>query len=296
MELRHLRYFIAVAEEASFRRAALKIHVSQPPLTRQIKQLEDIVGTDLFLRTPKGVELTEAGKSLFIDSKNIFTLIQQAAERANSAGAGKLGKLNVGIFGSAVFGTIPIVIQKFREDFPDVEIVLHNLNRVEQLKALRDGRIAIGFNRFFREEPDLAWEKIQSEKMSVALHSSSMLATKKSLKLSEIINYPIILYPKTARPSFIDRMISLFNEQKLSPNIAHEVDDVVTAVALVSSGLGISLVTESACNLKLPNVEYIPLSPSEGAVFDLNIIYRRNDISPILQAFISTVNAVKKSL
>ena len=296
LELRHLRYFLSVVEEASFRGAALKLHVSQPPLTRQIKQLEDILGTELLIRTPKGVELTAAGASLYQDARNIMTLMQQAAERCISAGAGKLGKLDVATFGSAIFGTIPMVIQRFREEYPGVEIVLHNMNRAEQLKALREGRISVGFNRFFSEEPDLVWEQVQSEKMSVALHRKNPLASRSQLRLRDIVDQPMILYPKTARPSFIDRMITLFNDHDLVPNIAHEVDDVITAVALVSSGLGISLVTESACNLKLPDITYIPLNPKEGAVFDLNIIYRRNDSSAILNAFINTVNAVKKSL
>lgn len=296
IEFRHLRYFVAVVEQRSFRGAALRLHVSQPPLTRQIHQLEEALGVGLLIRKPRGIELTDAGSVFFEEARNILLLIEQAATRSQLAGQGQLGRLDVGIFGSAVFGTIPTIIQEFRRRHPNVEVVLHNMDRVDQVKALRERRITVGFNRFFANEPDLSWEVILSERMSVALHHQHRLAGAANLTLSQISGEPLVLYPRTPRPSFIDQMLRLFHKQGLTPQVSHEVDDVVTAVALVSGGIGLSLVTESACNLKLPGVVYIPLRPSEGASFDLCMIRRTEDESPLLEAFRSTVHDLRDGL
>ena len=156
LEIRHLRYFVAVVEQGSFRGAALRLHVSQPPLTRQIQQLEEVLGVQLLLRKPRGVETTVAGQVFFDEARNILALTEQAASRAQLAGEGQLGRLDVGVFGSAVLDTIPRIIQKFRNTYPRVEVVLHNLDRAGQLRALRElsgpmapnvGRVSSGSGR-----------------------------------------------------------------------------------------------------------------------------------------------------
>lgn len=296
IEFRHLRYFVAVVEQRSFRGAALRLHVSQPPLTRQIQQLEEVLGVSLLVRKPRGVEPTDAGQVFYEEARNILMLTEQAASRAQLAGHGQLGRLDVGIFGSAVFGAIPRVIQEFRSRFPKVEIVLHNLDRAAQLKALRERRLTVGFNRFFDEEPDLSWEVIQTERMNVALHHAHPLAKHATLGLAQIGDQPLILYPRTPRPSFIEHMLKLFHKKGVMPQLIHEVDDVVTAVALASSGFGISLVTDSACNLHLPGIVYVPLRPEDRATFDLCMIHRRDDESALLQSFLGTVRSIRSSL
>lgn len=296
IEFRHLRYFVAVVEQRSFRGAALRLHVSQPPLTRQIHQLEEALGVQLLIRKPRGVEPTDAGRVFFDEARNILGLIDQAASRAQLAGNGQLGRLDVGIFGSAVFGAIPLIIQAFRERYPQVEVVLHNLDRAGQIRALRERRLTVGFNRFFENEPDLSWEVIQTERLHVALHYAHPLADSAHLSLAQIGDQPLILYPRTSRPSFIDQMLRLFHKQGLSPRVIQEVDDVVTAVALVASGLGLSLVTDSACNLSLPGVVYVPLQIKDRASFDLCMIRRSDDDSALLQAFLTTVRSMRGAL
>ncbi|MGQ0698988.1 MAG: LysR family transcriptional regulator [Panacagrimonas sp.] len=296
IEFRHLRYFVAVVEQRSFRGAALHLHVSQPPLTRQIQQLEEALGVALLVRKPRGVEPTGAGQVFFEEARNILTLTVQAANRAQLAGQGQIGRLDVGIFGSAVFDAIPRIIQAFRDRYPKVEVVLHNLDRSAQIKALRERRLTVGFNRFFEEEPDLSWEVIQTERLNVALHHAHPLATHKSLGLSQIGDQPLILYPRSPRPSFIEQMLRIFHKKGISPQIIHEVDDVVTAVALVSSGFGLSLVTDSACNLKLPGILYVPLRLEDRATFDLCMIHRVDDDSRLLHEFLTVARSLKSSL
>jgi len=295
LELKHLRYFVAVAEAGSISHAASVLHISQPPLTRQIQHLEDCLEVQLLERKPRGVALTVAGESFLIEAKNILSLIEQAALRAKQAAGGQIGRLDVGIFGSAIYGIIPEIIRAFRTERPGVEIVLHNMERTAQIKALRERRLSVGFNRFFADEPDLVWERVHSESMNLALYKEHPFTAKKSIRLAEIANEPLILYPKTARPSFIDYLLKIFHKEGISPNIAYEVDDVNTAIALASSGMGLSIVTESACNLKLPNICYIPLEFADITPFDLDIIYRREDNSALLKAFLNTVRAFKKT-
>lgn len=160
MEFRQLKYFIAVAEELNIGRAATRLHISQPPLTRQMQQLEEELGAQLFVRTPRGVELTQAGELLLRDALTIRSLVQLAAERANQAGRGKLGKMDIGIFGTGILDLIPKILHAFRANHPDVQIVLHTMTKKEQIEALRQRRIAVGFNRMLAPLPDIASELV----------------------------------------------------------------------------------------------------------------------------------------
>lgn len=291
IELRHLRYFLAVAEQRSFRAAAMQLHISQPPLTRQIRQLEDELDVQLFIRQPRGVELTQAGSVLAVEAANLLTLTEQAFERTRLAGSGQLGRLDIGIFGSAVLGVIPQLVLRFRERYPNVEVVMHNMDRAAQIQALRERRLDVGFNRFFATEPDLTWNIVRSERMMVALHSGHALADREELALSDLAGAPMILYPHRARygRGFNERVRELFAEREIDAHIVQEVDDAVTAVSLVSSGFGCCLVVESATALQLPGVRYIPLTSDAPTNFELCMIHRSDDQSALLEAFRSVV-------
>lgn len=296
IDFRHLRYFVSVVEQGSFRAASLRLHISQPPLTRQIHQMEEALDVALLIRKPRGVELTEAGRAFYADARNMLMLLEQAASRAKLAGHGQIGRLDIGVFGSAMFGAIPRIIQTFRGHFTKVEVALHTMDRSDQIKALRERRLTLGFNRFFAEEPDLTWEAIQTERMNVALHQDHPLASRSILDLSDIESELLILYPRTPRPGFIEHVLKLFNRRRLSPQNIQEVDDVTTAVALVASGFGISLVTDSACNLRLPGIVYLPLQPEDRAVFDLCMIYRDDDESELLREFLLVARGMRSTL
>ena len=289
MEFRQLKYFIAVAEELNIGRAATRLHISQPPLTRQIQQLEEEFGAQLFLRTARGVELTQAGETFLRDARNIRDLMEQAGERAREAGQGKQGRMDIGIFGSGILDVIPKVLHAFRASHPNVRIALHTMSKKEQIEALRQHRISVGFNRMLAPLPDISSELVMIESIMVAVSERHPLAAKPAILLKELANQPLILFPSGARPSFIDKIWALCAAEGFEPQVAQEVGDAPTSVALVAAGFGLSLVPEAATSLSVPGVVYRRLANAPDAVIDLSCIYRTDDASPILQAFLQTI-------
>lgn len=297
MDIRQLRYFLAVAEEQNIGRAAKRLFISQPPLTRQIQQLEEDLQVQLFDRTSKGVELTSAGTLFLTETRNILSLLEQAQERTQRAGKGQLGRLDVAIFGSAILRTIPEILQLFRAKYPEVNVVMHSMTKGEQIEALRQKRISVGFNRMLLPLPDIESTLIVEEKLMVALSKLHPLAHLDQVSLNQLDNEPMVLYPKSSRPNFVDKISRIFQEAGLTMNIAQTVNDAVTGLALASSGFGVCIVPASATVLSLPGITYIPLCdlPAHSTV-DLSCIYRKNDESPLLQSFLSIVDEYKTTV
>lgn len=294
MEFRQLKYFIAVAEEQNIGRAATRLHISQPPLTRQIQQLEEEFGTQLFLRTARGVELTQAGEMFLRDARNIRDLMTQAIERVREAGQGKRGKMDIGIFGSGILDVIPKVLHAFRASHPDVQITLHTMSKKEQIEALRQHRILCGFNRMLGPLPDISSEPVMLESIMVALNDKHPLASKTAIQLPELAGQPLILFPSGARPSFIDKVWALCTAQGFEPTVSQEVGDAPTSVALVAAGFGLSLVPEAASSLSVPGVVYRRLANAPDAVVDLSCIYRTDEDAPLLHAFLQTIRTFRE--
>lgn len=296
MDLRHLRYFVAVAEEENIGRAAARLHISQPPLTRQIQQLEEELGVTLFTRTPRGMTLTQAGELFLDEARNIRALVEQATERTQRAGQGKLGRIDVAIFGSAILDAIPKLLLAFRNRHPDVKVVLHTMTKAEQIEALRQRRISVGFNRMLAPLEDLETRQVTTEKLLLAVRADHPLARLESIPFAELQHHPLVLFPTGARPSFIDKVIGLCSERGFQPKISQEVGDAVTGVALVAGGFGVCLVPESATTLQFPGVVYARLSDTPPNFHvDLSCLYRKGDASPILAAFLQTVAEYGKS-
>lgn len=292
VELRHLRYFVCVAEEKNIGRAALRLFISQPPLTRQIQQLEDQLGVQLFKRTNRGVELTDAGQVLYDDARNILAMAERAMERSSKAAQGLLGRVDVAIFGSGIFGVIPRLMRAFREAHPEVSIFLHNMVKDEQIDALRHRRITLAFNRLMRPIEGLVSETLLNEPLYVAMPSDSPLAARTAVSLQELEQVPLVLYPTGSRPSFIDRVHELCRACDFAPVVAQEVGDVVHAVALVATGFAATLVPRSATSMNLPGIVYRPLHHPTLAGVDLCCIYRDDDDSPILQSLLASMRKV----
>lgn len=296
MDLRHLKYFIAVAEELNIGRAALRLHISQPPLTRQIQQLEEELGVQLLIRTPRGVELTQAGEMFLEEARNIRSLVEQAVERTKRAGQGKLGRLDIGIFGTGILSAIPQLLQFFRDSHPDVRVVLHTMSKDEQIEALRQKRITVGFNRILAPQPDLVSELIMRERLYLAVNETHPLAGEEAVAFAELGRHPLVLFPTGARPNFVDRVLGLCRQRGFTPEISQIVGDAVTGVALVAGGFGITIVPESATTLQVPGVVYRPFSDNPEATVDLSCIYRKEDQSAILQAFLEAVGEFRGRL
>jgi LysR family transcriptional regulator, benzoate and cis,cis-muconate-responsive activator of ben and cat genes len=289
MELRHLRYFVCVAEEQNIGRAALRLHISQPPLTRQIQQLEEQVGALLFKRTSRGVELTDAGRVLYEEARNILSQTERAAERTHKAALGRLGRIDVAIFGSGIFGVIPQLLRRFRDAYPEVNIVLHSLDKEEQIDALRHHRITVAFNRLMRPVDGLSSETILTEPIYVAVPEGARLAARTAIAIEELRDQPLVLFPTGSRPSFIDRVHEMCRTAGFAPLVAQEVGDVVHAVALVATGFGACLVSRSATFMCIPGVTFRPLHHPTLSQVDLCCIYRSDDASELLRAFLGSV-------
>lgn len=295
MDFRHLKYFIAVAEELNIGRAAARLHISQPPLTRQIQQLEEQLGVQLFVRTPKGVELTQAGVLFLDEARNISTLLEQAIERTKRAGQGKLGRLDIGIFGTSVLGAIPQILQRFRDDYPDVRVVLHTMSKHEQLTALRQRRITIGFNRMLTPQPDIDTELIIQEPLFLAVNESHPLRQRQDITFHDLAGWPLVLFAAGTHPNFVDHVFELAKAHHFTPEISQIVGDAIAAVALVAGGFGITLLPQSATALSLPGVEFLRFANPCAATIDLSCQYRHGDESPILQAFLRVVEEFRQA-
>lgn len=294
MDLRKLRYFLTVAEERNLGRAATLLHISQPPLTRQIHQLEQELGVQLFNRTPKGMEPTEAGTLLAQEARNIFSLVQQASEKTQRASQGRLGRLDIAVFGSGILDTIPRLLLRFKQDYPEVKVVLHTMEKEEQIQALRQHRITVGFSRMLKPLPDLTSELVSKEKLLLAVNENSPLATAPLITLRELADYPMVLFSSSSRPNFVDKVMSLCYAAGFTPEITQEVGDVVTGVSLVASGFGVCLVSESASSLSLPGVVYREISDlPANATIDLSCVFRSDDNSRLLGSFLDTLRSFK---
>ncbi|AJR23841.1 MULTISPECIES: LysR substrate-binding domain-containing protein [Sphingobium] len=294
IDIRHLRYFVETVRHGSIRGASQELHLSQPPLTRQIQYLEEVLGVSLLVRKRHGVEPTAAGQALYTEAVNILNLVEQACATTQLIGQGALGRLDVGVFGSAVLDIVPRIVLDFRKRYPNVEVILHNMDRDTQVKALQERRIAIGFNRFFLEYPGLQWETVVHEPMIIAMPRNHRLAGRASIALSDLAGEPMIFYPRASQSGgFSNFLLRAFHDLNIEPNVVQTVDDVVTAVAFVSSGVGLAAAVESARTLQLPDVVYVPLAEDDGpAAFDLCMIYRSGDESPLIDGFRQAVKTV----
>ncbi|MGB6099634.1 MAG: LysR substrate-binding domain-containing protein [Comamonas sp.] len=291
MDLRDMRHFLAVAEEGHIGRAAARLHLSQPPLTRHIQALEEKIGVPLFVRTPKGVTLTEAGRTLLEEVPNLLALTQQATERTRLAGQGLIGRLDVGLFGSGVLDVIPRMLARFHQARPEVKIVLHNLTKDRQLQALRERRITVGFNRLVPREPGISVETVLREPLVVAIAAAHPLAVRPSLRIPDLDGVPLILYPNVPLRGLAQEVTDAFRAEGVGLRVEQEVEDVVTAVALVSAGFGAAITTQSAANLRLPGVIFRPLHSAWLQDLELSCLYRGGDASPALHAFLDVVRA-----
>jgi LysR family transcriptional regulator, benzoate and cis,cis-muconate-responsive activator of ben and cat genes len=292
MDLRQIRYFLALATELNYTRAASQLNISQPPLTRHIQQLEHSIGVMLFERSTRGVALTQAGKIFLEEARKIVALADQAVNKTKLAHQGQIGRLDIGIFGSSTISVIPTLLIELRKTHPDIVISLQNTTKTQQVEGVREKHLDIGFNRIYPSVPDLVVETVMLEDLYVALHKDHPFANNKTIEVKDLVDQPFILFPNNVRPSFADNVIMLCSNAGFTPNVVHDVEDIFTAIALISAGLGIAIVPESAISLRLSNVCYHLLDAKEAKV-DLSCVYRADNKSPALLAFLEAVHMLR---
>lgn len=259
MELRHLRYFVAVAEEQSFNKAAERLFISQPPLSRQIKQLEEEIGVILIDRDTRPLKLTEAGE-FFYD--HALQIIKKSDDlRAMTVHKGNFdNSFSIGYVSSILYGILPRVIARFREVHPNVEIKLYELTSWQQTQSLIEGKIDVGFGRLLFEDVSIRRLLLRKEKLVVAVPSKHRFAQEsvRSLRLIDLTNENLLLYPSAPRPSFIDYILELFEARNLKANYIKEVRELHIALGLVAAGEGITIVPKTLEHLRNQEVTYIP--------------------------------------
>ncbi|CAG9167448.1 HTH-type transcriptional regulator BenM [Cupriavidus laharis] len=259
IELRHLRYFVAVAEERNFTRAAERLHIAQPPLSRQIQQLEEVLGVQLFERNTRPLRLTDTGRFFYTHALQL--LAQTSELEAMTRRVAKIErKMSVGFVGSTLYGMLPRIIRRFRTEHPDIEMSLHEMSTMDQIKALKDGRIDVGFGRIRHDDPAVRRVVLREERMIVALPLGHHLATgHATLSLHDLVEESLIIFPKAPRPSFADQVLAAFHDRALKPRRLHEVRELQIALGLVAMGEGVSVVPSSVYGLKRDDVSYVEL-------------------------------------
>lgn len=286
MELRHLHYFIAVAEELHFSRAAQRLCISQPPLSQQIRDLENELGVKLFERTKRQVHLTEAGKVFLERSYLVLAQLEQAIEVTQRIGRGEVGQLAIGFVDSAMYTLLPEILKSFREQFPAVELRLQELTTQEQIQALYDKQMDVGIVRSAISEPGLSVECLLPESLVLALPETHPLSAQTQVSLSTLADESFILPPVKLGPVFHEQIIHLCQQGGFRPKVAQEAVQMQTIVGLVAAGLGIAIVPASMQNFHRSGVIYRPLQeqiPETG----LYLAWRQHDSSPVLSAFLS---------
>ncbi|MFC7687040.1 LysR substrate-binding domain-containing protein [Ureibacillus sp. GCM10028918] len=292
MELRLLKYFIAVAEELHFGRAASRLQMAQPPLSIQIKQLETEIGAKLFNRTKRNVELTEAGKVFLNRSYEILSSVNRASEEARRIHEGVIGELILGFGGSATFDLLPFILKEYRDKYPNVNIVLRQQTTTKQVNDLHEGKIHVGILVPPIESELLDVEILREEPFIVVLPKTHPLITSGlSINLSRLAGEPFIMSPRSVGPGYYDSVISSCYDAGFSPKIAQEAQEFHTIVSLVAFGLGVALVPKSIQFLKNENVIYMPLEKSYTKKTAL--AWNKNKTSPVVDSFIEFIRQLQ---
>lgn len=291
MDLRQLTYFVAVAEMGHLGRAARRLHLSQPPLSRHIQAMEKELGADLFERRPQGMALTDAGQELLRHARSVLAQVDQAAVDTRRVARGERGVLDIGIYGSAIFGAIPRVLAAFRSRYPEVEVRLHQAQTPQQIDALRRGRVTLVFERLLPQEPDIDVMHVAQERLMLALQASHPLAARDVVDVGALADETLLV---GTAPTAVAQVYELCRAHGFEPRLGATSTDVVTATLLASTGAGVTLVPESMAHVHFPGIAYRALAADTVAVMDLHCFYLRGNASPQLAAMLDTVRSMKR--
>ena len=291
MELRHLRYFVAVAEELHFGRAAQRLQMTQQPLSKQIRDLEEELGVQLFHRTKREVRLTEAGKAFLEEARQLLAKAERAVQVARQAAQGQLGRLVLGLCDFATYSILPRLLKAFRERCPDVELELHEMTTSEQVQALQERQIHLGFLIPPVRNETLTIKLILREPFVVILPKTHPLANELEIPLPALAKEPFILVPRDSEPGYYDQCISLFKQAGFAPRVSQQASHKQTTLSLVAAGIGVAISPASVRNLHREGIVYITLAAANQEV-ELALVSRQDMSSPVSQVFLEVVNEI----
>lgn len=288
LELRHLRYFVAVAEELHFGRAAQRLGMAQPPLSQQIQRLEQIIGARLFERTSRRVQLTDAGNALLPDARRLLAGAAAALLAARRAGRGEQGELRVAFAATVMFLALPEIIRAFRDRFPGVHLDLREMPTGPQLAGIKAGEIDIGFVREPEPDPELDIVTVMREPLRIAVPKGHPLASRATISVRHLADEPFVLFPAELAPGLHAQVMALCRAAGFTPRVVEESRELYTSVSLVEAGIGVSILPASVEKLGWRGVRYRAI-PSASAETRIAAAWRKDRGRPVVEAFMGVV-------
>ena len=287
MELRHLRYFIAVADAQNFTKAAQALFISQPPLSRQIKQLEDELGVVLFKREQRPLQLTEAGHFFYAHAQQILAKMNELKTMTQRVGHTER-TLTIGYVASTLYGMLPKIIHEYRQRYPHIALSLQEMHTLDQLSALKAGSIDVGFGRIRLQDPNVRRIVLREETLMLAVPCAHRLCQHPNITLWDLLDEKLILYPKAPRPSLADQVLASFHEAGLQPTNVLEVRELQIAIGLVAAGEGVAIVPTSLKGMGRADLTFLPLSDAQ-ATSPIIMSVRMQEYSEDLIAMLSLI-------
>lgn len=284
IELRHLRYFLAVAEELHFGRAAERVGVAQPALSQQIKRLEAEIGTPLFVRSTREVRLSAAGEALRPHALSALGEVAQGVVAAERASRGEVGHLTVGFIETAAGALVPAAVRRFRADRPDVGLTLRELAVDVQVEGLLTGKLDVGIVRPPVSSQELMVEEVAEDRLLAAVPLAHPLASRRRISAAALTGEPLVALSREVVPGLYDQVVSLLAEQDSAARLTQEATSIQAVLGLVAAGLGIALLPTSARSLSRDGVAFVALAPSPRSI--VCAVHRRGDDSPLVAAFL----------
>ena len=288
MDIRQLRYFLAVAAERNFSRAAERLHMAQPPLSRQIQQLEQEVGAQLFDRDSRPMALTDAGRLFYEQAIQVTRRMDELKETMRAFVTSNQPRFVVGFVPSVLYARLPDIIRGFRRVAPDVDLRLVEMMSIEQIAALKEGRIDVGFGRVRFDDPAVEREVLREERLVVALPVGHRLLTgERPIDIADLSHETVIVYPREPRPSYADQVLSLLNDHGVVPAAVQEVRELQTALGLVAAEDGVCIVPAAVHMMGRRDIHFRELV--QRAVSPIIISHRKDDGSPHLATMIGVI-------
>lgn len=288
MDVRQLRYFLVVAAERNFSRAAERLNMAQPPLSRQIQQLEQEIGAALFDRDSRPMALTDTGRLFYEHAVQVTRRMDEMKAAMHAFVTSNRPRFIVGFVPSVLYARLPDVIRGFRLAAPDVDLRLAEMMSIEQIAALKEGRIDVGFGRIRFDDPAIEREVLREEKLVAALPiGHRLLAGERPVDLADLADETVIVYPREPRPSFADQVLSLLRDQGVTPAATHEVRELQTALGLVAAEDGICIVPASVHMMGRRDIVFRELA--QPAVSPIIVSHRKRDDSPHLAIMIQVI-------
>lgn len=294
MELRHLRYFLALTDELHFGRAAQRLRISQPPLTVAIQQLESEVGAPLFLRNSRGVQLTAAGQALVPAARSALEQAAQALHAARDAASGQVGRLHVGFAGTMLYRGLPQMLRRFQADHPRLQLTLREQSSSEQIVELQHARLDAGFAHVSHAPQGLAQWLVSSQPFVACVPATHALARRRSLPLSALAGEPLALVSRSVSPDYHARIVNACQGAGFMPQPLHELQHWLSVVSLVAQGLAVALVPEALQRAGLHGAAFVPVKDPHDTLprYDTRCLWNPARDLPALGLFLHAVRAV----